>query len=84
MNSDTTDLDPVDNWLEIRRGYALQCLEDARAALRQVSATVTHNSSPEWLHELERCKRAVAAAEEVLAQFDAEQKRAQVQKSVQR
>ncbi len=52
----------------------MQCLEDARAALRQVSATVTHNPTPEWLNELERCKKAVTAAEEVLTQLDAEKK----------
>jgi len=74
LNYDSTDLDPVEKWLEIRRGYAMQCLEDARAALRQVSATVMHNRAPEWLAELEQCRHAVAAAEEVLAQLDAENK----------
>ena len=53
MNYDTTELDPVENWLEIRRGYALQRLEDARVALRQVSATASHNPTPEWLNALE-------------------------------
>ncbi len=75
MNYDTTDLDPIENWIEIRRGYAVQRLQDARDAQRQVSATVTHNTAPEWLNELERCKEAVVAAEEVLAQIDAEQKK---------
>ena len=75
MNYETTD-DPVENWIEVRRGYARQRLEDARAAVRQVAATVMHNTAPEWLNELGRCQQAVAAAEEVLAQLDAEQKKA--------
>ncbi len=77
MNYDTTDLDPVENWLEIRRGYALQLLADARAAVRQVSATALHNPTPEWLNALEQCKKAVAAAEKDLAQLDFERKKDQ-------
>lgn len=34
-------------------------LVDARAAERQVRATVMHNPSPKWLEELERRKKAV-------------------------
>ena len=50
------------------RGYAVQCLDDARAALRQVS----HNHVPEWLNDLERWKKAVAATEQAIAEIDAE------------
>lgn len=77
MNYDGPNVDPIDGWLEIRRGYALQCLEDARAAVRQVSATVAHNPTPEWLNALEQCKKAVAAAEKDLAQLDLEEKKDQ-------
>ncbi|HVS90366.1 MAG TPA: hypothetical protein VHF01_19345 [Candidatus Acidoferrum sp.] len=53
------NIDPIDRWAEIRRGYAAQLLSDVRAAERQVRATMMHNPSPEWLEELERCKKAV-------------------------
>jgi len=65
-------IDPIDRWTEIRRGYAEQLLADAQAAARQVRATVAHNPSPEWVEELQRCERAVKAAEATLREFDAE------------
>jgi len=65
-------IDPIDRWTEIRRGYAAQLLADARAAVRQVRATVAHNPSAEWLAELEQCVKAVEAAEATLREFDAE------------
>lgn len=77
MNDDTTDLDPAENWVHIQHGYALQRLKDARAAVQQVSATVAHNPTPEWLAELERCKGAVAEAEKTVARFEAEIKERQ-------
>jgi hypothetical protein len=75
MNYDAPDVDPVENWLEIRRGFAVQRVEDARAAVRQVAATVSHNATAEWIAELEQCKNALAAAEQTLAEFDAEHNR---------
>jgi hypothetical protein len=67
--------DTEETELEIRRGYALQCLKDARAAVCQVGATAAHNGSPEWLLELERCKKSLAEAEETVARFEAEIKK---------
>jgi len=64
--------DPIDRWAEIRRGFAEQLLADARSAERQVRATVMHNPTPEWVAELERCRKAVEGAEATLREFDAE------------
>jgi len=80
MNYDGPNVDPIDDWLEVQRGYALQRLEDARAAVQQIAATVMHNPTDEWLDTLKRCKQALAAAEETVAQFDLEQQRTQAPK----
>jgi hypothetical protein len=65
MNYETPELDPA-----IRREWAVECVRNARAAVAQVTATVAHNASREWVLELERCKKALAEAEEKLAEID--------------
>lgn len=70
-----SDTRVLDRWTRARRSYAEQILRDARAALRSVEATCSHNFAPEWQEELQRCRRNVQAAEESLRQFDEEDRR---------
>ncbi|HEY2545756.1 MAG TPA: hypothetical protein VGI46_06815 [Candidatus Acidoferrum sp.] len=49
---------------------ALQRLEDARAAERQVAATARHNFTQEWADALEGCVAETKAAEAALAEMD--------------